>query len=396
MRLFLNLSKQGLFCALVALHALLFISESTRAQNAPDSKKDTAQVKKHDSTGFDRFNKKAEALFKIIPVPIYSYSTDAGNIFGLAKFNLIHLSKKDTISKPSKLSEVFTVSTKGRINASVSTELVFHENKYVIISYLNYKKQPDYIAGFSNSLSRDSVTQVEYDRIKVVATGLYLVAKNLYVGIGVDFNHYFSVTADSGSFVKNNNALGLAAGWCNGAGIAIAYDSRDNRYNAHHGTYIIGTSLFYGNWLGSAYTFSKYILDARHFIEPWPKLKHVLAMQVTTTFADGNAPFMEYAQLGGDNQMRGYYQGALRDNVLLDGQVEYRVPVWNIFGAVAWVGCGQVQNSYSNLMLNQFHITYGAGLRIRVDTKNNTNMRFDMGFGSKGIQAFYINFAEAF
>jgi outer membrane protein assembly factor BamA len=374
---------------------IILYSGSLLAQEKKDSTAN-APAKKKDSSGFDKFNSKAEALFKIIPVPIYSYSTDAGNIFGLAKFNLIHLSKSDTISKPSKLSEVLTFSTKGRINASVSTELVFNENKDIILSFVNYKKAPEYIAGFSNSLSRDSLTQVEYDRIKIVATWLHLVAKNLYAGIGVEFNHYFSVTADSGSFVKNNNTLGLAAGWCNGAGLALAYDTRDNRYNAHKGEYIIGTSVFYGKWLGSAYEFSKYELDARKFFEPWPGLKHVIAMQATTTYVSGDVPFMELAQLGGDSQMRGYYQGALRDNVLLDGQVEYRFPIWNIFGAVAWVGCGQVQNSYENIMLNQFHISYGAGLRIRVDTKNDTNMRFDMGFGSRGIQGFYINFAEAF
>src|SRR6516225_2254599 len=95
-------------------------------------------LKKDTLSGFDKFNKKAEALFKVIPIPIITYSSDAGNIFGLAKFNLIHLSKKDTISKPSKLSEVVTFSTKGRVNASVSTELVFDQNKYVIISYINY------------------------------------------------------------------------------------------------------------------------------------------------------------------------------------------------------------------------------------------------------------------
>jgi outer membrane protein assembly factor BamA len=374
---------------------VLLYSGNLLAQDKKDST-GTEAPKKKDSSGFDKFNSKAEALFKIIPVPIYSYSTDAGNIFGLAKFNLIHLSKKDTISKPSKLSEVLTFSTKGRINASVSTELVFSENRNIILSYVNYKKAPEYIAGFSNSLSRDSLTQVEYDRIKIVATWLHLVAKNFYAGIGVEFNYYFSVTADSGSFVKNNNALGLAAGWCNGAGLALAYDTRDNRYNAHKGEYIIGTSVFYGKWLGSAYEFSKYELDARKFFEPWPKLKHVIAIQATTTYTVGDVPFMELAQLGGDSQMRGYYQGALRDNVLLDGQVEYRFPIWNIFGGVAWVGTGQVQNSYDNIMLNAFHISYGGGLRIRVDTKNNTNMRFDLGFGSKGIQGFYINFAEAF
>src|SRR4029079_5803908 len=108
---------------------------------------DTTTAGKDSLSGFDSFNKKAEHLFKILPVPLYSYSTEAGNTFGLAKFNLFDLSKKDTVSKPSKLSEVVTFSSKGRVNASVTTELVFHQNKYVILSYINYKKQPEYIFG---------------------------------------------------------------------------------------------------------------------------------------------------------------------------------------------------------------------------------------------------------
>lgn len=116
-----------------AVLALVLCSLITHAQTDSTAKKDTLSK-------FDKFNKKAEALFKIIPFPIVTYSSDAGNIFGLAKFNLINLSKKDTISKPSKISEVLTFSTTGRVNASVSTELVFHQNKYVLISFINYKK----------------------------------------------------------------------------------------------------------------------------------------------------------------------------------------------------------------------------------------------------------------
>src|SRR6188472_4638622 len=67
---------------------------------------------------FDKFNVKMERAFKILPAPIITYSTEAGNTFGLAKFNVFNLSKKDTISRPSKLSEVVTFSTKGRINVS--------------------------------------------------------------------------------------------------------------------------------------------------------------------------------------------------------------------------------------------------------------------------------------
>ena len=94
--------------------------------------------------------------------------------------------------------------------------------------------------------------------------------------------------------------------------------------------------------------------------------------------------------------MRGYYQGALRDKVALDMQAELRIPVWNIFGVTGFIGAGQVANSYGIIALNEFWPCYGAGIRMRVDSKNNTNLRFDMGFGPHGIKAFYINFAEAF
>src|SRR5215203_5965024 len=115
----------------------------------------TATVTKDTLSKFDKMNAKMEALFKVIPVPILTYSTEAGQVFGLAKFNVIDLSKKDTISKPSKLSEVVSFSTKGRINASVSTELVFNQNKYIILSYINYRKQPEYIFGIGNDVTQE-------------------------------------------------------------------------------------------------------------------------------------------------------------------------------------------------------------------------------------------------
>lgn len=161
-------------------------------------------------------------------MPVYTHTPEAGNIYGLAKFNVLSLSKKDTISKPSKLSEVLTFSSEGRINAS------------------------------------------------------------------------------------------------------------------------------------------------------------------------GDTPFHELSMLGSDSQMRGYYKGAYRDNVLVDSQIEYRAPIWNIFGATGWIGTGRVASNYKDLSLNGWKLNYGAGLRIRVDTEHNTNLRIDYGFGPNGVSGLYFAFAEAF
>ena len=107
-------------------------------------------------------------------------------------------------------------------------------------------------------------------------------------------------------------------------------------------------------------------------------------------------PFYELSMLGGEDQMRGYYKGIFRDKVLVDGQVEYRMPVWNIFGINAWIGTGRVASSYSDIVIDGFKLSYGGGFRIKVDSKHNTNLRFDFGFGPGGINGYYINFGEAF
>ena len=355
---------------------------------------DTTSKKKEPSK-FDKFNAKAEQLFKIIPVPIISYSSDAGNTYGLAKNNIINLSKKDTISKGSKLSEVITFSTKGRVNFSVSTELIFNQNKNIVIGFINYRKQPEYIFGIGNDVKREDIESVQYERIKFFATGMKLVRKNLYVGIPIDVGYYFNIKPDSGanSFLVKNNVPGLNGGFTFGTGVAAAFDSRENRYNPQQGAFAMATLVFHPEFL-SDYNYTHFEIDLRKYFNPWKK--HIIAVQATTSSNSGNTPYYEMSMLGGEKQMRGYYLGAYRDKVLVDAQVEYRLPIWNIFGATAWIGTGRVASAYNDLSLQGWKLSYGAGLRIRVDTKNNTNLRVDFGFGPKGISGAYFSFAEAF
>jgi hypothetical protein len=342
---------------------------------------------------FDKFNKKAEHLFKILPVPIVAYSSDAGSTFGLAKFNIIELSKKDTISKPSKLSEVFTMSTKGRINASVATELIFNQNRNMVLGYVNYRKQPEYIFGIGNDAKRENKEQVQYERIKFFASVMQRVKKDFYIGVPIDVTNYFNIRTDSNSVLTRDSVAGVNGGFSSGTGLAILYDTRENRYNPQQGTYLMAILVFHPELI-SDYVWTHFEIDARKYYNPW--LKHIIAIQATTSSNSGNTPFYELSQLGGENQMRGYYKGAYRDNVLADGQVEYRAPIWNIFGAVAWIGTGRVAGKYSDLSFDGWKLSYGVGLRLRVDTKHNTNLRVDFGFGPDGIYGGYFNFAEAF
>ena len=358
------------------------------------SKSDTASVASDSLSKFDRMNTKMEKLFKIIPVPIYSYSTEAGHTFGLAKFNLVDLDRRDTVSAPSKISEVATFSTEGRINVSVSTDLNWRKGKYMVIGYINYKQQPEFMLGIGNDVSIEDVEEVSTTRLKFVNYFMIQVVKNLYLGIGADLTNYTNIKYDSTSFLVEDNVLGTEGGTGVGIGITAVYDSRDNRYNAYKGWYIAFKTMTFPAFMGNPYLYSSYNLDIRKYFNPW--LKHVIALQATTSARNGEVPFYELAMLGGEDQMRGYYKGALRDKVLVDCQLEYRMPVWKIFGVTAFIGTGRVAESYSDMSPSGFWLSYGFGTRIRVDTEHNTNLRLDWGFGPNGVNGFYINFAEAF
>ena len=354
----------------------------------------TTEVQNDTLTKFDKFNKKAEAFFKVFPVPIISYKQEAGTIVGLAKFNAFHPVKKDTISLPSKISGLVAFSTEGRINVAVSNDLILKQNKYVFLSKAYYKKQPEYLLGIGNDVSVDDAEEVTTERIKFNTNALIRVKNNLYAGISLDITDYIEVETDSTSFLIEDMVTGLEGGTDFGLGVAVVLDSRDNRYNAHSGMLIKSSLMFFDKSLGSSYQFNRLELDVRKYFSPW--LEHVIAIQATGTFLDGDVPFYSLALLGGSNKMRGYYEGALRDNVLVDTQVEYRLPVWNIFGLVGWLGTGRVADELSNLSFDDLWFSYGGGLRIKVDSDNDINLRIDAGFGPNGVNGLYFTFAEAF
>lgn len=372
---------------------LLLFGITAFAQTAVQTKVDTTAAQKTPSK-FDSFNKKAEAFFKVFPVPIYGYTTEAGNIFGLAKFNVIDLSKKDTVSKPSKLTELVSFSSKGRVNVVLGGQLYFKENKYQILTYVFYQREPQYILGIGNDVSKENAELINFDRMKFYSNNLMQIKKNLYVGIPIEIANYWNMEIPSDSFLIQDNVTGVTGGYDVGTGFSGLYDTRINPYNPQQGAYCLSSLVFHPKFLGSTYQFTNFILDMRKYYSPW--LKHVVALQAYTSNAFGNTPFYDLSQMGGSERMRGYYQGAYRDKALVDAQIEYRAPVWNIFGVVGFVGTGRVFESYQDLSFEAWRVSYGAGLRIMVDSKHQTNLRVDFGFGEGGIKGTYLSFGEAF
>ena len=76
-------------------------------------------------------------------------------------------------------------------------------------------------------------------------------------------------------------------------------------------------------------------------------------------------------------------------------QQEFRMPVYKRIGIAAFGGVGAVANKLTDFTKNEIHYDYGVGLRIKINKKENTNLRIDYGF-TKDSQGLYVVFAEAF
>jgi outer membrane protein assembly factor BamA len=178
-----------------------------------------------------------------------------------------------------------------------------------------------------------------------------------------------------------------------GAGLKLLMEGRDNRLNAKHGLYTDISYQIYRKDLGGDYNYDLFQADVRYYTPLYRRI--ILATQVRTESRTGNAPLQSLSMIGGDYTMRGIYRGRFRDNVSVDGQMELRFPLFWIFSGVVFNGIGEVAPSYEKLSTKGMHYTYGAGLRVQMDSKHDVNLRFDVG-RSYERTIFVVNISEAF
>ena len=350
---------------------------------------------------FAQFNKKAEALFKVLPFPMVSYSTETGTVFGLAKYNLVNLVKGDTISSASSFSELVSISTEGQFKIVLGSSLYLDQNKLLLQGGIQYVEYPEYIFGIGNEVYRENAERIKTKRIVFTNKVLYALnkSKNLYGGITQEYKNYLNVESISDDlgrqpFLDSTEYAGYNGGITSGFGLTAIFDKRDHKYNTRNGVYTSTSFMFFEDYLGSDFSYTSFELDFRAFYNPW--LKHVIGIQLYTQQNVGEVPFYSLGQIGGTNRMRGYYLGAIRDKVIADSQIEYRMPIWSILGVTAFASAGRVAENYSDMSLDGLWYAGGFGLRIMVDSANRANLRIDFGYGQQNSKTIVVGFTEAF
>ena len=219
----------------------------------------------------------------------------------------------------------------------------------------------------------------------------YRLIKGLFAGLKYDFTYYNPGEIQEDGLLAQSGIGGTGESRVNGAGVVADFDTRDNIFSSTRGMLLKTEIMLYAP--GSDYIYQRVLIDCRsyHTLE-WDD---VVAFEFYGETVSGDPPFQEYPQLGGQNLMRGFYQGRFRDRTYMAAQAEYRFFFMKRWALVAFAGAGEVAGSPEGLYVENVKTAGGAGLRFYVAGKQRIAFRLDAGF-SRDDFAVYFNMLEAF
>lgn len=327
---------------------------------------------------------------RIYPIPILFYTPETGVAGGAAALYLI----RDSLSgRPSSVTSDVIYTERKQIILELDGDLYFRQETYRLLSSIVFQRYPNKFFGIGNFTSSDDE--------ETYTPQSFVVRAVLYCNIGSRYNvgplvRYESVSMrelDPAGFLAPGTIVGSKGGTSSGLGFVANWDSRDNTFAASSGSFCQITGLFYRRSFGGDYNYSDILIDTRNFIEVVPT--QVLAFQVAAEFMNGTVPFQSLVRFGGQNIIRGYFDGRYRDKNGIAAQAEYHVPVWWRFGVVGFAGTAQVADKVSHFATNRFWFAGGLGLRFFWDPREHISLRIDYGIGNNS-SGMYITVSEAF
>ena len=179
-----------------------------------------------------------------------------------------------------------------------------------------------------------------------------------------------------------------------GAGLSLSYDTRNKAFWPTKGFFVQSTFTGYNKNIGSNYDFTKWIVDVRLYQHLF--LKHVLAVQFYNYSTFGNTPVRNYAAIGGQDNLRGFYRGRFRDKNAATLIAEFRAPIIWKLGVCLFGGFGNVYSTQNPFVKNDLLYSFGGGLRLTILERDKLNLRIDYGYHNKYNSGLYVTIGESF
>lgn len=176
-------------------------------------------------------------------------------------------------------------------------------------------------------------------------------------------------------------------------GFHLQYDSRNNIFYPQTGQLLDIQGAFYNSRWGSDFDYEVYQAAYNRYHQIGSR--QVLAWRVYSRYASSSSPFFALSFMGRGADLRGYPFGKYQDQLLLDGQAEYRLEAWGRLGLVFFGGVGGVGATFSDLDSKGILASGGCGVRFRLSKTNPLNLRIDLAFTRDGSSVL-LSIGEAF
>ncbi|MDK9755003.1 BamA/TamA family outer membrane protein [Vibrio sp. D173a] len=280
-------------------------------------------------------------------------------------------------------------STSGSYGLGLNNRTYLKGDKVRLLGEAWISHTPGYYWGIGSQAAENDSNKVQYEgqRLQLSPKVAVEIAPNTYAKLGWQWQSFNKVDGVDGDILPSEVTNATSSGVL----LGMEYDTRDFEPNPMQGQFLDIEWIANRDSLGSDEDYDNLVANYRLY-QQWSDTT-IVAMEVSSQSIFGDAPWFDYAQLGDDQRMRGYYQGRYRDKHQLSTQVEIRHTITGRHGVVGWLGAGNIAPTYHDLFESSWLPTVGVGYRFAF--KARINVRVDLGVG-KDSTGFYFQINEAF
>lgn len=351
----------------------------------------TAKVSAQDST--------ATAYQKnLIALPALGSSPETSFIFGGVGIYQFKIGDLQAGTRTSSIVGVGIYTLNNQSTFALESALILEGESWILNGMYAYSYFPEAFWGVGSNTSDDNEVRFIYNQVFLSQSALKQVAPKLFIGPTVRWTRNYKIRFENldGDPIDSPSYRGTEDYSATGLGFTILWDKRDKTMTPTKNHMLEFTMMSNPSWLSTIDSYATYLFDARKYFDfSQNRGKSVLAFQFISKFSSGNPPIKDVAILGGQNVLRGYYEGRFRDHHGAQIQAELRQNIRGRFGIALFTSAGQVWHSFDDMRLNDALISAGGGLRFNLNKKDPTNIRLDYGIG-KNTSGFYITIGEAF
>lgn len=330
---------------------------------------------------------------RIIAAPILYYTPETRLAFGGAGSYIFRPGGCKKGTRPSSLSPIVIYTQEKQFKAQFNTDIYFKGDDFRLKTEIKLEKYPDKFFGIGNQTLEEDEELYSSKSMNLFFSFLKKIGSGFSIGVQYQYNKWEIVEVEENGRLAPGTLPGSIDGAISGVGLVLNRDTRDNVFYPKRGDLLEFNARFYKKFLGSEFDYTSLEVDLRKYFTVFSS--HVLAVQSLVNIQTGTVPFLQLAQIGGQYNMRGYFEGRFRDKNLLMFQAEYRLPLFWRFGLVGFAGLGNVAEKFGDLKLGSLKTSYGGGIRFLFDKKEKIQIRMDIGFG-EGTSGFYFSIFEAF